>query len=560
MKYRSGMRAILLSAVALLATVRAEEAPCTAHDGDDYYDLSPLKSKCVDAARTTFMEEIDTRQLSSKDYEFKSPDGKDFVLNVCKPVNHDVWAPKVDNPENVAGFTRHDRGDFSIGETNTTLTVQNGYPMLVMTNGSPCPGAESTRGSTAIRFICDTSVFEAAILTTAFMLYIIVGTFYKRYVLELRGFDQIPRLSIISFSGTMTWVRDRIDHIRDRSSGGGRSGGSGYRGLGGEDEPMMHGPPGYLDEQDEDEAHDLEAQTGSEGARPAALCHFTMASGDPGEIHCDEPERLRDRRVSEHRDAWVSMRTLCVPWARACWGGPRGSRCGGGVIFAPVMEHDKDGAMTVLCPGHRGRRRHNYLYALFGGGLFGGSRGSWQGRGDNRLPWLQRRRGGGNRGRLYDEDMGGIHSAENLANTRKEATRRQRIEAEQRRRDELRDGYARLKDVLPVSNQKSSKVSLLERACNHITALEKSNRQMQARLAQVESEVGRLRSLNEKISLGVGNTPSPGQVNMDSRPLSPPPEETKVPAQQQQHQLTSVAGQEPLREDSDSPAASEADF
>ena len=50
-----------------------------------------------------------------------------------------------------------------------------------------------------------------------------------------------------------------------------------------------------------------------------------------------------------------------------------------------------------------------------------------------------------------------------IANNRKEATRKQRIEAEQRRRDELRDGYARLKDVLPVSNQKSSKVSLLER-------------------------------------------------------------------------------------------------
>ena len=50
-----------------------------------------------------------------------------------------------------------------------------------------------------------------------------------------------------------------------------------------------------------------------------------------------------------------------------------------------------------------------------------------------------------------------------IAHNRKEATRRQRIEAEQRRRDELRDGYARLKDVLPVSNQKSSKVSLLER-------------------------------------------------------------------------------------------------
>ena len=54
-------------------------------------------------------------------------------------------------------------------------------------------------------------------------------------------------------------------------------------------------------------------------------------------------------------------------------------------------------------------------------------------------------------------------TAEQLANTRKEATRKQRIEAEQRRRDELREGYARLKDVLPVSNQKSSKVALLER-------------------------------------------------------------------------------------------------
>ena len=69
------------------------------------------------------------------------------------------------------------------------------------------------------------------------------------------------------------------------------------------------------------------------------------------------------------------------------------------------------------------------------------------------------------RGRSFgdsDEDMG-VNIAESIAYTRKEATRRQRIEAEQRRRDELRDGYARLKDVLPVSNQKSSKVSLLER-------------------------------------------------------------------------------------------------
>jgi hypothetical protein len=67
--------------------------------------------------------------------------------------------------------------------------------------------------------------------------------------------------------------------------------------------------------------------------------------------------------------------------------------------------------------------------------------------------------------------MGHVSLAEAIASTRKEATRRQRIEAEQRRRDELRDGYAKLKDVLPVSNQKSSKVSLLERGNHSISRI-----------------------------------------------------------------------------------------
>ena len=62
-----------------------------------------------------------------------------------------------------------------------------------------------------------------------------------------------------------------------------------------------------------------------------------------------------------------------------------------------------------------------------------------------------------------DDPNNNMSMVQELAHTRKEATRKQRIESEPRRRDELRDGYARLKDVLPVSNQKSSKVSLLER-------------------------------------------------------------------------------------------------
>ncbi|KAJ8518787.1 hypothetical protein ONZ45_g4193 [Pleurotus djamor] len=122
----------------------------------------------------------------------------------------------------------------------------------------------------------------------------------------------------------------------------------------------------------------------------------------------------------------------------------------------------------------------------------------------------------------------GASLTENLAHSRKEATRRQRIEAEQRRRDELRDGYAKLKDVLPVSNQKSSKVSLLERATNHIVALEKANQELLARIDALEAEMQRLRGINEKISLNNNATPSPNAFN--ARPLSPPPDRKPPPS------------------------------
>lgn len=77
---------------------------------------------------------------------------------------------------------------------------------------------------------------------------------------------------------------------------------------------------------------------------------------------------------------------------------------------------------------------------------------------------------------------------------------------------------------------------------------------MQARLLVLEQEVQRLRAVNEKISLGVANSPSPSNNmhGVDNRPLSPPPE-PGMPS----HSLTHVQGQEPPREDSRSPAASE---
>ncbi|KAF8841924.1 hypothetical protein BDN67DRAFT_989446 [Paxillus ammoniavirescens] len=101
-----------------------------------------------------------------------------------------------------------------------------------------------------------------------------------------------------------------------------------------------------------------------------------------------------------------------------------------------------------------------------------------------------------------DDDFQPVITTGNTTDVRRETIRRQRIESEQRRRDELRDGYRRLKDALPVSNQKSSKVSLLDRATTHVKYLEMTAQQLQTRLQQAENEVQRLRTVNEALMLG----------------------------------------------------------
>jgi len=106
-----------------------------------------------------------------------------------------------------------------------------------------------------------------------------------------------------------------------------------------------------------------------------------------------------------------------------------------------------------------------------------------------------------------DEDIDYAPVGESYGETkviakRREEIRRQRIESEQRRRDELREGYRKLKDVLPASNQKSSKVSLLDRATLHIKYLEMTQSSLSARLQSAEMETQRLRLVNEKLMLG----------------------------------------------------------
>ena len=86
------------------------------------------------------------------------------------------------------------------------------------------------------------------------MLYILVGTFYNRYVLELRGLDQIPRVSFGSIASFFCGSVDKLKPSSWHAGGGGRSRG-GYRGLAEEEGGLMAGPPGFLDEQDEEEPH-----------------------------------------------------------------------------------------------------------------------------------------------------------------------------------------------------------------------------------------------------------------------------------------------------------------
>ncbi|KAI0800825.1 mannose-6-phosphate receptor binding domain-containing protein [Fomes fomentarius] len=291
----------------------ADEKPCTTHADGNYYDLNRLTSR--------------------KDYEFTSSGGQKYILNVCKAVSHEVWAPKVDKPEDVAGFTRRTHGDFSIGDANTTVVVSEGQPLIFMTDGSHCPNAGDLTASTAIRFICDGSagigepkmiatlppeedkacafvvewrtemacptsegsVFGtivsvmAIIVAVVFALYIVGGTLYNRYVLELRGMDQIPRFSFFSFSDTVELVHECLERVKGRSSdawqsrnwgaqnwGSGGSWGSsdrqGYSGLRAtpeESQTMLGGPPGFLDEQsDEDEEAPPPCQ---EDSRPSGL-------------------------------------------------------------------------------------------------------------------------------------------------------------------------------------------------------------------------------------------------------------------------------------------------
>jgi len=252
--------AFLLS-FTVLGTLAKDLDPCTTYDTDGtFYDLSPLAAK--------------------KDYSFKSFSGREFYINVCESVRTETW--RLDDPDRIGGFLREERGDFSIGQVNTTVEIRDGHPLLILTGGSTCFGGVDIKASTAIRFICDRSVFSAGepkliaelppqdenacaffvewrthvacpaskpgsvwgVITVVimsiiggFLVYLILRVAYNRFVLKEQGFGQIPSLpfsSSFSLGGVFEFFHDTCDRMgftRDRwanehnwrgfSSGGG---------------------------------------------------------------------------------------------------------------------------------------------------------------------------------------------------------------------------------------------------------------------------------------------------------------------------------------------------
>ncbi|WVQ83617.1 hypothetical protein IAT38_005758 [Cryptococcus sp. DSM 104549] len=262
-------------------------SPCTItlEDGT-HYDLSSLASSKADYVA----------QVGETSYN----------LNLCRGVVGELY--KIDDPDNVGGFVRKEDGDFSIGRINKNLTMSpmTNEPMMVMTDGSPCPLNPAASASTAIRFICSPADFHAGnpvlvatlppedpchfyfewkshvacptnpkaelaaghyilfgtILAIAFFTWFGGHTIYNRFYLNRRGLSQFPIPSLPSWHiPSLSLGRSNDTSQPSGPRWGGwrrRSARSGYSGVRADDNDEEEGFAGRfsLEESDED-AEDL---------------------------------------------------------------------------------------------------------------------------------------------------------------------------------------------------------------------------------------------------------------------------------------------------------------
>ncbi|KIJ97047.1 hypothetical protein K443DRAFT_681833 [Laccaria amethystina LaAM-08-1] len=251
---RTCFKASLVTLGLITIAIADADKPCTVHDDGKFYDLNTLKA--------------------SKDYEVKWPGGRPFPINVCQAVKTETFGLKDEIAQaDVGAFVRRAHGDFALGKVNTTLSVFDSKPRITISQGSHCTTKDGkstdVRASAVIDFICEMSVFgsgepllvaqlppgsddiacaymiewrthlacptsesggfwgfiaiTAVIFLVLLMTYTVLGTLYNRYVLQLRGFDQIPQFSVESMkyhgSEAWNWISDIISGL-DIGGGG----------------------------------------------------------------------------------------------------------------------------------------------------------------------------------------------------------------------------------------------------------------------------------------------------------------------------------------------------
>ncbi|KAF9511036.1 hypothetical protein BS47DRAFT_1395432 [Hydnum rufescens UP504] len=169
--------AVFLTILAISSSIGAlgadsHFAPCTGHDGKNFFDLNPLRSKYVGSLCLPRFCRLSILELTivfmswyhRTDYEVTTDIGDlNITLNVCGGVVSETW--KLDEAEKAAGFYRGPHSDVSIGQINTTLRIAYGHPVLTLINGSPCGKATGSNGSgtklsSVIQFTCDPNVFS----------------------------------------------------------------------------------------------------------------------------------------------------------------------------------------------------------------------------------------------------------------------------------------------------------------------------------------------------------------------------------------------------------------
>ncbi|KAJ7204993.1 hypothetical protein GGX14DRAFT_459094 [Mycena pura] len=268
-----------LLCISFLSLALADDKPCTGRHAGKYYDLNRLQT--------------------GKDSKLTTPGGHELIISACKAVSHETW--RLSDPLSVGGFVRRDQGDFIIGRVNTTLSFSGraGYPHLTLSSGTSCldenkKTIENLHGSTEIEFICDPSMgagsprlvaqlppggddvscawfiewrtaaacpksegwsfwqmiwFLFSSFVVLLVIYIVVGTLYNYFALNLTGTDALPRFSL---SGMLYHCREAWDMAGERWASG-RGGGFNSSARG----PVGFGGGGFQssDDAERDGAH-----------------------------------------------------------------------------------------------------------------------------------------------------------------------------------------------------------------------------------------------------------------------------------------------------------------